>query len=100
MYSFYGSVKQSLTLLSILLLCVQASLARQPNSTLRGQVRDQLGAVIVGASVTATNGSGEAKSTKTNSEGVFVISGLAPGRYAVRAEAAGFAVYENKAVES
>jgi len=98
-YSFYGSVKQRLTLLSILLLCAQASLARQPNSMLRGQVRDQLGAVIVGASVTATNGSGAAKSTKTNSEGVFVINGLAPGRYNVRAEAAGFAVYENKAVE-
>jgi carboxypeptidase family protein len=98
-HSFRSSIKQSLRLLSILLLCAQPSLTQQPNSGLRGQVKDQLGAVIVGATVTATNGAGEAKSTKTNNEGVFIINGLAPGRYAVRAEAAGFAAYENKAVE-
>lgn len=99
MYSFYSSIKQGLWLFSILLLCVKPSLTQQPALTLRGQIKDQLGAVIVGATVTATNGAGEAKSTKTNNEGVFVISGLAPGSYIVRAEAAGFAVYENKAVE-
>ncbi len=99
MYSFYGSIKRSLTLLYILLLCAQALLAQQPNSTLRGQVKDQLGAVIAGVTVTVTNAEGKTKSTKTDNEGVFVISGLAPGRYAVRAEASGFAVYENKAVE-
>jgi len=85
--------------LFILLLCARPAPARQTNPALRGQIKDQLGAVIIGASVTATNAAGEAKSTKTNSEGVFVINGLAPGRYALRAEAAGFAVYENKAVE-
>jgi len=75
------------------------SLTQQPTPALQGRVTDQLGAVIVGATVTATNGAGEAKSTKTNNEGVFVIGGLAPGKYAVRAEAPGFAVYENAAVE-
>jgi hypothetical protein len=98
-YSFHSSIRQSLALLFILLFCAGASLAQQPTSALRGQVKDQLGAVIVGATVTVTNGAGEAKSTKTNNEGVFIISGISPGRYAVRAEAVGFAVYENKAVE-
>src|SRR5262245_2710576 len=99
MYLLFSSTKQSLWLLSILLLCVRPSLTQQPTPALRGQVTDQLGAVIVGATVTATNVAGEEKSSKTNSEGVFVIGGLAPGRYAVRAKAAGFAVYENTAIE-
>ncbi|MGH9769893.1 MAG: carboxypeptidase-like regulatory domain-containing protein, partial [Blastocatellia bacterium] len=97
--SFYSSIKQSSGLLSILLLCAQPLLARQPAPALRGQVMDQLGAMIVGVTVTATNSAGEAKSTKTDNEGVFVISGLPPGRYTVRAEAAGFAVHENTTVE-
>jgi hypothetical protein len=60
---------------------------------------DELGGVIVGATVEVTSGEGVSKTTVTNGEGVYAFTGLAPGKYIVRASARGFAVYENPAVE-
>lgn len=83
----------------ILAVCAFTALTQQQGvGTLRGQVIDELGGAIVGATVTATDAGGREKSTTTNGEGIYVLSGLAPGRYTVRAVAAGFAVYENAEV--
>src|SRR5438270_3738122 len=76
-----------------------ASAAQQSLGTLRGQVADELGGVIVGATVTATDAAGVSKSATTDEQGRYVFSALAPGRYAVRVAQAGFAPYENAAVE-
>src|ERR1043165_8993675 len=89
-----------LTLLVV--LCAFSALAQQQQQgvgTLRGQVVDELGGVIVGATVTATDAGGREKSTTTNGEGIYVLSGLVPGRYTVRAVASGFALYENTEVD-
>src|SRR5713226_8072639 len=67
--------------------------------TLRGQVADESGAVIPGATVTLTNFAGVAKTLKTGPDGTFSAPGLPPGRYTVRAFATGMALYENTAVE-
>jgi outer membrane receptor protein involved in Fe transport len=60
-------------------------------ATLRGTVVDPVGAVIAGATVTATRKSvGISRETTTNNDGVFVFSNLSPGSYEVRISATGF----------
>ncbi len=87
-----------------LLLCAGVAGAQQrpgaaQRQSLRGQVSDQSGGVIVGAAVTAVPESGIEKTTTANAEGVYAFSDLAPGRYTVRATAPGFAVFEKASVQ-
>ena len=85
-------------LLLVVALCASAVLAQQATGSLRGQVLDEFGAAIVGATVVVVDASGKVKNTKTNGEGLYVIAGLAPGKYTVSASAAGFALYQNTEV--
>ena len=64
--------------------------------SLRGQVTDPSGAVIPGASVTASGPGGKVKVAATNQQGVYTITALGPGQYTVRVLAKGFAVFESK----
>lgn len=91
-------IARSLGLALVMTLSVVIGFAQQPG-TLRGQVTDEFGGALVGATVTAINQTGAEKSTVTNDEGTYVISGLAPGAYTVRAVANGFAVFEAADVE-
>src|SRR3954466_378677 len=84
---------------AVLFLNVGAGLAQQSLGTLRGQVKDELGGVIIGATVTATDAAGVEKSAVTDDEGRYVFSALAPGLYTIRINQAGFAAYENLGVE-
>lgn len=60
-------------------------------SDLQGVVRDPIGAVISGATVTARNpGTNISKSTTTNDEGAYLIVNLTPGEYEVTVEAPNF----------
>ena len=60
-------------------------------ATLRGTVLDPQGAVIAGATVTATNqDTGRAKITKSGGDGAYQILALPPGNYQVSIEAKGF----------
>src|SRR5215472_16906087 len=60
-------------------------------ATLKGTVADPQGAVVVGATVSATNsGTGVSKSSKTDAEGRYQIAALAPGAYDISVEAKGF----------
>ncbi|HSB27261.1 MAG TPA: carboxypeptidase-like regulatory domain-containing protein, partial [Pyrinomonadaceae bacterium] len=70
----------------------------QARGTLRGLITDELGAAIVGASVTLTDSTGVQKKTTTNAEGIYSFSGLAPGKYSISATASGFATTENQEV--
>ena len=72
-------------------LTARAPDGQQRAGTIRGQVTDQLGGAIVGATVTITDANGLAKTAETNGEGLFVFDNLIPGRYTVRATAPGFA---------
>src|SRR5688500_5189764 len=73
--------------------------AQQRGGSLRGQVLDELGGAIVGASVTAIDGKGVEKTAVTNDGGSYSINGLAPGKYTVRAINGGFAMFETADVE-
>ncbi len=70
----------------------------QQGGSLGGQVVDSSGAVIVGATVTTVDASGNVKTAITNQRGEFSVSGLAPGTYSVRAIADKFGLYENTEV--
>ncbi|HEX7999200.1 MAG TPA: TonB-dependent receptor [Pyrinomonadaceae bacterium] len=98
---FTNTLKRSLSiaLLLALLVSAQAVFAQQATGTLRGVVTDEFGGVIIGATVTVTDQSGTQKTATTNDDGVYTVSGLAPGRYNVNVQAAGFAVYENAEVD-
>ena len=69
------------------------------DGSLSGQVVDSLGAMVVGATVIAVDSNGKEKTTITNREGEFTISGLAPGSYTVRVIAPNFGLYENTEVQ-
>lgn len=58
---------------------------------LQGVVRDQSGAVVGGATVTAKNaGTNISKTTSSNDQGEYLIVNLPPGAYEVTVEASGF----------
>ncbi|MGH9903455.1 MAG: carboxypeptidase-like regulatory domain-containing protein, partial [Pyrinomonadaceae bacterium] len=87
-----------LTALALALFCAAPASAQQGAGALRGTVTDDFGGVIIGAVITATDAGGARKTATTNDEGVYVLAGLAPGTYIVRASAGGFAEYESAEV--
>ncbi len=89
----------SLVLVSLCWLAASAS-AQVSTGTLTGLVTDPSGAIIPGATVTATNdGTGVAVVRPTNSEGLYTLTNLIPGFYTVRAEAHGFKTFINAHIE-
>ncbi len=65
--------------------------AATPGSTLSGTITDPSGAVIPGATLTATNSNGVlAGSATTDSHGKYRMEDLAPGSYRIKAQATGF----------
>lgn len=60
-------------------------------ATIKGSVTDANNAVVAGATVTATSlERGIKRSSKTDSDGAYVIQTLQPGNYELRVEATGF----------
>jgi hypothetical protein len=79
----------------LLLLVVWAALVRpvdaQFRASIQGTVNDASGAPVPGATVVVTNqDTGVASETITSEAGFYRVSGLAPGRYSVRASLSGF----------
>src|SRR6266446_6086335 len=65
--------------------------AQSNASDLQGMVRDQSGAVVNGATVTARNpATNISKTTTTNNDGAYLIVNLTPGDYEVTVEAPNF----------
>ena len=69
---------------AIIILSLSFGAFAQTTGSLRGQVVDDLGQVVVGATVIAVDSAGKEKTATTNGSGDFTISGLAPGKYIVR----------------
>ncbi len=73
--------------LVILLASVTALYAQGGNGTLQGRVTDKAGRPVVGATVSATNlATGQELTAKTDADGRYKISDLAPGKYTIHAE--------------
>ena len=58
----------------VIALCAGLVVAQQRAGSLRGQVLDELGGAIVGASVTVIDGKGVEKSVVTNDAGTYTIN--------------------------
>ena len=77
--------------ISFFSLFANAGQAQQATATLTGVVTDPNGAVISGATVTATNkATNLTRTTSTNDEGVYVISSLPVGNYEIKVSFQGF----------
>jgi Carboxypeptidase regulatory-like domain len=89
---FMQRVRSVVTLLFVsLLVSHAAAVAQQETATLTGAVKDASGALVPGATVTATNiGTNIATTTTTNEDGIYTIPSLRPGKYTVTVEIAGF----------
>jgi len=84
-------LRYSLRIPLVLSLAASTLFAQQNRASVRGLITDELGAVIIGASVTLTDAGGQTKGTLTNNEGLYQFNALAPGKYTVRSSAKGFA---------
>ncbi len=74
-------------LVSLLFLFVVSAPVWAQTATLRGQVMDESGAVVPGATVTLSGPSGIAKSAISASDGTYSFVGLPSGNYTVRVSA-------------
>src|SRR5437870_3293181 len=82
----------------VLLLCVSALAQTQTTGRIAGTIKDQNGAVILGAEVTVVSkATGDVRKVRTDGEGNYTVSLLPPGAYEVRVTANGFnsAAFEN-----
>ncbi|MFN3329451.1 MAG: carboxypeptidase regulatory-like domain-containing protein, partial [Pyrinomonadaceae bacterium] len=94
-------MKRLFSLLFLLILSVSLNLnliAQTPKGSLSGQVIDEIGAIVAGATVTVADGNGKEKTVVTNRQGEFTVSDLAPGKYTVKVTAPTFDTYENPEV--
>jgi hypothetical protein len=67
------------------------------NGTITGIITDSSGAVVAGATVTATNTANQvSQTTQTNTVGTYLFSDLLPAVYTVRVEKASFRACEGK----
>jgi len=80
-------------LIILLMASALAQNVRQASLELRGQVVDQLGALVVGAQVVLIDDQNREHRQKTDSRGQFRISNLSPGTYHLVVTAEGFAPY-------
>ena len=80
-----------LVLAVLLALAFSAALGAQTLGGIVGEVKDPAGAVIIGATVTATNtGTNAVRTMPTNQSGMYSFPGLVPGPYSVKVEMVGF----------
>lgn len=92
-------IKQSVACALAVVLCAAVAFGQQgAQGTVRGRVVDQFGGIIIGATVTAVDSTGAAKSAVTGDDGTYVLT-VAPGAYTVRAQETGFAPFEKADVQ-
>ena len=71
----------------------------QGSGSIVGTVTDPSGAVVVGATVTATDvGTGAARTTTTSQRGTYSMSAMRPSQYKITIEAAAFRTYSQTSV--
>ena len=88
---FIRSIVLPATVLFSGMLCAQHLKAQLPTATISGTIKDASGAVISGATVTATNtGTGLMRTAQAGADGHYSFPNLPVGVYTVKAESAGF----------
>jgi hypothetical protein len=75
----------------VIVVTLFAAHGQQDLSSLRGVVLDEQGARIVGASVSLINSTGKTITIVNNEEGIYLFTGVTPGKYTIRTVAKNFA---------
>jgi outer membrane receptor protein involved in Fe transport len=92
-------LKSAVSLIFVLGL-VSFAMGQTINGTISGNVVDQQGAAIAGATVTVKNTqTGLERSAVANENGYFRVTGLPVATYTVRVEASGFSAKTNESVQ-
>jgi hypothetical protein len=87
-------------ILALLFLGGTTAFGQGTSASLTGQVTDNSGAVVPGATVTATNtDTSLAQTATTNGEGIYLIAPLPPGHYKLTVEGKGFERYVQSGIE-
>jgi Carboxypeptidase regulatory-like domain len=87
-------------LASTLLFAIPQRLAAQGYGSINGTVTDATGAVVSGATVTATQATtGLILTTTTSGAGTYVFPTLAPSNYSVSTESSGFETFRENGVQ-
>jgi Carboxypeptidase regulatory-like domain/TonB dependent receptor-like, beta-barrel len=73
--------------------------AQQNPGSIKGTITDQLGGLVVEATIVATDSRGTARTATTNANGGYEFRSLAPGKYDLRITAIGFNTLEEKNVQ-
>src|ERR1043165_4524153 len=90
-YLFGKSLTRCALLLSVLGLLTTFAFAQGGTGELTGSVSDPSGAVVANATITLTNaGTGDKRTTVTNSAGIYRFSAVTPGNYSLEASPKGF----------
>lgn len=84
-----------LSTISALLVSLPQARAQGQDIEIHGQVTDERGGAIVGASVTLISLTGAQKTTLTDQQGSYRFKALVPGTYTLSVSAQGFGLYEN-----
>jgi hypothetical protein len=95
-----NSFASSRLLSFLFLLSTAATAFSQQNSlSIKGTITDQLGGLVVGATVEAKDSKGNSVSVTTNDDGVYEFHNLLPGHYDLVVSANGFSTLDEKNVE-
>jgi hypothetical protein len=94
-----GFALRSGLILSLLLALTAVASAQVLYGSITGNVSDQSGAVVPGATVTITNqGTGQVRETMTNEDGSYTITNVLPGAYDLKITKQGFSTYTETGV--
>jgi hypothetical protein len=87
-----------LTLSTVISVCASISWGQATyQAQIRGTVKDQSGAIVVGATVTITNDATNiSQRTQSDDHGQYFIVGLRPAVYTIKSESKGFETNEKK----
>lgn len=80
----------------MLSLGLPAGFAQTRAGSVAGQVADELGGLVVGATVTLVAADETQKTAVTSAEGTYNFTTVAPGKYVIRFSAPGFSPYETE----
>lgn len=68
--------------------------AQEKTGDLGGQVKDQLGAVVVGAKITLISQQNDQQTTTTDGNGQYLFKRISTGKYLLQIQQVGFALYK------
>lgn len=90
---------RKLLIFGLLIIAAASVFSQQTSVSIKGTVTDQLGGLVVNASVVAKDSKGNAVTVTTDNDGNYQFHNLLPGRYQLIVTASGFNTLEEKNVE-